>query len=314
MPLAPLVSPQDRDAIAQLQLFVRAVMEGVAGGQHRSPHKGSSAEFKEHRQYVRGDETRSIDWKLFGKTDRLFIRQYEEETNLRATLLLDQSGSMAYGQERPNSISKHGFSVRLAACLATLLIAQQDAVGLATFDTRLQDTLSARSRPGHLQAIFKTLVKSRPGQETSLGSVLRQTAPLLTRRGLLILISDCFDALDPMASALRFFRRAGHELVVFQIWHPDELEFPFRSRTQFRSLEGGQDHHVDPLALRQTYLERVSRFRQELENLTAKERITLIPCTTAQQHTDVLTQFMARRHHYRGSQQENQGSPKEDPR
>lgn len=291
----PLMTPQDRDAVSQLQWFARGVVEGITSGRHRSPRKGASIEFKEHRQYVRGDEIRSIDWKLFGKTDRLFIRQYEDETNLRAMLLLDQSGSMAYAGKRSGGQSKHDYAVRLAACLATLLVAQQDAVGLATLDTGLRASIPSRSRPGHLQAIFQTLVRSAPAGETSLGSALQQAAAKLQRRGLLILISDCFDQVESLLSALRYYRHGGQDVVVFQIWDPDELDFPFHRRTQFQSLEDSRQHLVDPHSLRQAYLERVTEFRQKLEGGMARERIDLVSCTTGQDCGRVLTDFIARR-------------------
>lgn len=290
-----LVSAQDHDAISQLQFFARGVVEGLNVGHHKSPHKGSSVEFKEHRQYSRGDEIRSIDWKLFGKTDRLFIRQYEDETNLRASIVLDQSGSMAYTSQRRGALSKHDFSVRLAACLATFLIRQQDAVGLFTLDTDLRDVIQPRSNPGHLQAICNTLVASKPGGETSLATALGQVAQRIRRRGLLVLISDCFDKLDDLLTALRYFRNAGHDVVVFQIWDSDELNFPFNGRTQFRSLELSRQHIVDPRAFRQAYLDRVAEFRSRLENDLRKNRIDLMACTTDQNCGDVLADFIRRR-------------------
>ena len=200
-----LLNPQDRDAIARLQLLARGVVEGMTVGRHRSPHKGASVEFKEHRQYVKGDEIRSIDWKLFGKTDRLYIRQYEDETNLRAMILLDQSGSMGYCGERDAGVSKHLFALRLAACLATLLISQQDSVGLCTFDTAIRELIPARGKVNHLLAISECLVRSRPGGETQLGTVLQQVAEKLKRRGMLILISDCFGDVESLMKSLAYF-------------------------------------------------------------------------------------------------------------
>ncbi|MEZ6137116.1 MAG: DUF58 domain-containing protein [Pirellulaceae bacterium] len=292
----PILTPEDRDAVSQLQLLARGVVEGLTAGRHRSPHKGSSIEFKEHRQYVRGDEIRSIDWKLFGKTDRLYIRQYEDETNLRCMILLDQSGSMAYSGSRSGGVSKHQFGARLAACLATLLISQQDSVGVATLDTELRDVIPPRSRPNHLQAITEILVRSTPGQETALHVALQQAASKLKRRGVLALISDCFDDSAALLSALRYFRHTGSEVIVFQVWDPDELDFPFHSRTQFRSLEvTSQEHIVDPRALRRTYLRRVLEFRQQLITGCAKERIDLVECRTDQAYAEVLERYIARR-------------------
>jgi uncharacterized protein (DUF58 family) len=295
MPTKQLVKVDDHDAIAQLQFFARNVVEGISGGRHRSSHKGASVVFKEHRQYARGDEIRSIDWKLFGKTDRLFIRQFEDETNLRAMILLDQSGSMKYQGTRATDVSKHGFAKRLSACLATLLVSQQDAVGLCLLDTTVRQSLPPRSNPGYLQAIFQTLVASQPGGETSLAEALKQAAGAIRRRGLIILVSDCFDDVDQLVRALSLFRRNGHEVLVFQVWDPDELDFPFHGRTQFRSLENDRRHLVDPRTLRSAYLERVRAFRQHLELEFARERIELISCRTSQNCGEVLIDFIGTR-------------------
>ena len=288
------ISSQDREAISQLQFFARGVVEGLTAGKHRSPLKGSSIEFKEHREYVRGDEIKSIDWKLFGKTDRLFIRQYEDETNLRSMVLLDQSGSMGYRGRRSNR-SKHEFAVQLAACFATLLICQHDSVGLATLDTKLQTTIPPRSTPNQLQKIFATLVASKPGGETSLGEALQEASSKLKRRGLLVLISDCFDKVENLVPALNYFRHRGNEVVVFQVWDPDELEFPFRNRTEFRSLERTGQRLVDPNALRKSYLKRVAEFRSQLETETAKSRIDFLACTSNQNCGQVLREFISHR-------------------
>jgi uncharacterized protein (DUF58 family) len=291
-----LLTPQDRDAVTRLQLLARGVVEGITVGRHRSPHKGASVEFKEHRQYVKGDEIRSIDWKLFGKTDRLYIRQYEDETNLRAMILLDQSGSMAYCGARAAGVSKHTFAVRLAACLATLLISQQDSVGLCTFDTAIRELIPARGKVNHLMALSECLVRSQPGSETQLSATLKQVAEKLKRRGMLVLISDCFDDIEALLKSLAYFRHAGNEVVLFQIWDRDELDFPFGQRTQFRSLEtSAHQRLVDPRSVRSEYLKRVADFRQTLAERTAKERIDLIHCTTDQSYADLLSAYIARR-------------------
>ncbi len=290
-----ILTPEDRSALANMQLLARTVVEGLAAGRHRSPHKGSSIEFKEHRQYVKGDEIRSIDWKLFGKTDRLYIRQFEDETNLRAMIFLDQSGSMAYRGTR-SQVSKHQFAKSLAACLATLLISQQDAAGIATFDDQVRQWLPPRSRSNHLQAVYSTLVQSRLGGETRLSNTLTDAAGRLNRRGMVVLISDCFDQVDTLMKALGLFRHKGSEVVVFQVFDPDELDFPFRNRTQFRNLEvAGQQRIVDPRSLRSEYLQRLKAFREALAAQSARERIDLIACTTDQPYATILTNYLARR-------------------
>lgn len=295
-PVAPVLSATDRDRIAKLQWFAQHIVEGLNVGIHRSPHKGFSVEFKEHRQYVRGDEIRSIDWKLFGKTDRLFIRQYEEETNLRATLLLDQSGSMNYGFRKANSISKLEFSVKLAACLAYLFVAQHDAVGLATFDTDVRRYLPPRNRPSHLSGLMSLLANTVSGGETRLSEVIQLLAPKVRRRGVVFLISDCFDHVESFLRSLSFLQHAQNEVVIFQVFHPDELDFPFRSRTQFRSLENTSDERIlDPHQMRRAYLKNLADFRHALTEGCKQRRITLFPCTTDQSHSSVLTTFISQR-------------------
>ncbi len=290
-----MLTPQDQERLSRLQLLAKGVVEGLTTGRHRSSHKGASVEFKEHRQYVPGDEIRSLDWKLFGKTDRLFIRQYEDETNLRAMILLDQSGSMAYRGTR-SPVSKHQFAVHLAACLATLLIKQQDAVGLGTIDERLQQVIPPRSAISHLQTINSALIESRCGAETSLATALKQAAAHLRRRGLLVLMSDCFDDVDALISALRYYRHTGSEVVVFQMWDRDELDFPFRTRTQFRSLEQPTLRQiVEPRSLRAAYLSKLQDFRQHLAQVMARERIELVNCVTDQDLGELLSAYLTRR-------------------
>jgi uncharacterized protein (DUF58 family) len=293
-----LLSPQDRDRVSQLQLFARSVVDGITVGKHQSPHKGFSAEFKEHRPYVLGDEIRSIDWKLYGKTDRLFIRQYEEETNLRCTILVDQSKSMAYGNTLvgDQKISKHEYAIRMAASIAYFLISQQDAVGLGLIDTELRSYIPPRARPNHLQVLMHSLAGSQCDGETSLGRVLQQAAPRLRGRGVVVLISDCFDDLPTLLKGLSYFRLANNEVILFQIFDRDELEFPFRKRTEFRNLEAiDQRKMIDPATLRKGYLERIAAFRKTLADGCSKSRIDLVPCVTDIPHADILAGYLASR-------------------
>lgn len=293
---AKLLTADDRDRVAALQWYARTVVEGINVGIHRSPNKGVSVEFKEHRPYVRGDEVRAIDWKLFGKTDRLYIRQYEEETNLRVTLLMDQSGSMKYAGARSPGLSKHDYGVRLAACLAYLFTSQHDAVGLATFDTELRGYIPPRSRASHLHGLMTQLASGACGGETRLASVLEKLAVKIGRRGVLFLISDGFDSVPELLKSLAMLRQAPNEIVFFQVWHPDEFDFPFSTRTQFRSLEkAGYERVVDPFAFRAQYQKNLANFRTALEEGCKQSRISLVTCTTSQSHSEVLTQFLSQR-------------------
>ena len=282
--------------LANLQVLARQVVEGFCSGLHRSPHKGFSVEFKQHRQYVRGDEIRSIDWKVFGKTDRLYIREYEEETNLRCTLLLDRSGSMGYCGSRASAISKHDYAVRVAACLSYLMLQQQDSVGLVTFDKKVRRYIPPRSRATHLQAILDELGRSVAKHETELGRVFHELVPKVHRRGLLIVLSDLFGDVDELLKALAHFRHAKHEVIIFQIWDPDELNFPFRQWTRFESLEkAGNRRLVDPAHLRNAYLENLRKFREQLTTGCYRHRIALVPMTTDRPYADALASYLAMR-------------------
>ncbi|MEZ6132820.1 MAG: DUF58 domain-containing protein [Planctomycetaceae bacterium] len=291
-----VLSARDISKFVNLQVLARQVVEGFCTGLHKSPHKGFSVEFKEHRQYVPGDEIRDIDWKLYGKTDRLFIREYEEETNLRATILLDSSGSMKYSGSRSNGLTKHQFAIRTAACLAYLLLQQQDSVGLVTFDTRVRHYIPPRARPKHLQAIINQLDRTQPGNETDLGDVFHEMVSKIQRRGLVIIISDLFGDIDQLLKALAHFRHARHEMMIFQIWDPDELDFPFRQWTQFASLEQtGNEHLVDPTQLRKAYLQKLGEFRDQLAKGCSRHRINLVPMTTDQPYSDALAAWLGLR-------------------
>ena len=269
------------------------MVEGFAAGLHRSPHRGVSVEFKEHRSYVPGDDVRTVDWKLFGKTDRLFVREYEEETNLRCTILLDSSGSMAYRGTRAE-FSKHGYAVRTAASLAHLMLRQQDAAGLVTFDTRVRGHVPPRARPKHLAAILRELERTEPGGETELGDVFHQTAAKVARRGLIVVLSDLFGDVDRLLTALAKFRHARHEVLLLQILDPDELDFPFERWTEFASLENaGRRHLVDPAQVRRAYLDRLAEFRDRLARGCGRQRISLVPMTTDRPYAEALAAHLA---------------------
>ena len=294
--ISEVLSSRDIAKFSNLQVLAKGVVEGFCSGLHRSPHKGFSVEFKEHRGYARGDDIRTIDWKLFGKTDRLYIREYEEETNLRCTILLDSSGSMAYSGSRSNGSTKHDYAVRTAACLAYLMLQQQDSVGLVTFDKQVRRYIPPRARPKHLQAIINELKVQKPQFETELSDVFHEMVVKIHRRGLLIIISDLFGDVDQLMKSLAHFRHANHEIMIFQIWDPDELDFPFRQWTQFASLESAANRHlVDPAQIRRAYLEKLAQFRDQLAQGCNRHRISLVPMTTDQPHADSLAAYLALR-------------------
>lgn len=297
--LSDFVSPLDLQKVANLQVLARQVVEGFCSGLHRSPHRGFSVEFKQHRQYVPGDDIRYVDWKVFGKSDRFFIREYEAETNLRATLLVDVSGSMAYGggnSGRETGVSKYQYAIRLAACLAYVMLAQQDAVGLLTFDTRVRSYIPPRSRPRHLRSLIDVLSRQQSGGETELAGVFHQMAPKIHRRGMLVVLSDLFGDVPDLLRALAHFRHDGHEIVIFQLWDRDELEFPFKQWTRFECLErAGLNHIIDPAHLRSAYLSRLEEYREALTKGCRRHRIDLVPLLTDQPYAEALAHYLALR-------------------
>lgn len=295
-PLFRWLRPNDIAKVSALQLLAKDVVEGVTGGIHRSKHIGASIDFKEHRPYVHGDEVRSIDWKLFGKTDRLYIRQYEDETNLRATLAVDQSGSMNYVGSRANQLSKHDYAIRLASCLAYLLISQQDSIGLATFDTSIRATIPPKSRPNHLRLILESLAASKCQNETDLGAVLHQLLSVCRKRGLLFLISDGFGKTESLFKSLSMLRANNQEIVFFQILDDDEIDFPFQNRTMFRSLEArDQQQLVDPLSLRRNYLSNFQIHQDAIQAACRQNRIDWIPVRTSESFSAVLATYLSHR-------------------
>ena len=290
------LEPKDLAKLANHHVLAKRVVEGFCSGLHRSPHKGFSVEFKQHRQYVPGDEIRHLDWKVYGKSDRFYIREYEEETNLRCHLLLDASGSMAYAGTRSEGRSKLHYASRLVACLSYLMLRQTDSVGLATFDVKTRHFLPPRGRAAHVSNVVNALDDTAPGGETDLGGVLHELAPKLKRRGLVILVSDCFGDLDSVLSGLARFRHARHDVVIFQIWDPDELDFPFKQWTRFDCLEvADKKHTVDPNHLRDAYLENLAQYREDFTKGCHRNRIDLVPMTTDQPYADALAHYLALR-------------------
>lgn len=255
--------PTELVGFGRLELIARQLVEGLMMGRHRSPFKGSSVEFVEHREYCPGDEIRHIDWRAYGKTGRYYVKEFEDETNLRVSLLIDASGSMQYAGR---TLSKFAYARLLAASLSWLMLSQRDSVGLVTFGAAVKDQLKPSSHRDQYRRIVELLEQQVPDGETSIGAVLESLLPTLPRRGMLILISDCLDSIENLRTAFQRCRHARHEIVIFRIVAPEEEDFPFERPTQFRSLES-LNHRllVDPLRLRQEYLRQYNEFSRELE-------------------------------------------------
>ncbi len=275
---------------AGLEVVAKMIVEGYMIGQHKSPFKGSSVEFVEHRQYYPGDEIRHIDWRAFGKTGHYYVKEYEEETNLRAYLLVDCSGSMAF---RGKTLSKFDYARQLAAAIAYLLLSQRDGCGLITFDTKVVDRWEPSTNRETFGQLVKLLQARRPGQESRISDLLLGILPTLKRRCLLFLFTDGFDELEPLAAALKQLRTAQHEVVFVQITAPEEEEFPFKHPTQFRSLERtGHEILADPHRLRQLYLKRFQAFREGLIRHCGSAGIDFLSLRTDQPYQKALGEFL----------------------
>jgi uncharacterized protein (DUF58 family) len=237
--------------LSNLQLLAHTVVEGFILGLHKSPFRGFSVEFAEYRSYVPGDDVKHLDWKVFAKSDKYYLKLFEEETNLACHVLLDASGSMAYGSQ---ALNKHQYAARLAACLVYLMMRQRDAAGLVTFDTEIRDFLPARLQQSHLQRLLGALEECRPGKETNLAGPLHQVAEAVRKRGLVVLVSDLLDDVPALLGALQHLRFAGHDVIVLQVLDPHELEFPFDQLLEFTDIETGEKVKTSGRSAREHYM------------------------------------------------------------
>jgi uncharacterized protein (DUF58 family) len=251
--------------LGTLELRARTVVEGFISGLHRSPFKGFSVEFAEYRQYIPGDDLSTIDWKVYARSDRYYVKKFEEETNLDCQLMIDVSGSMAYGSR---GITKFEYAACLAASLGYLMNRQRDGVGLTAFDDRIVAALPASTRPGHLRNLLITLNRLVLGSRTNVSKPLHRLADSMNRRGMVVLISDLLDDPEAIIRGLKHFQYRGSDVLVFHILDPDELEFPFDRTTRFEDLETSEEVMAVPGLVRSHYLQQMSRlidrYRREL--------------------------------------------------
>jgi uncharacterized protein (DUF58 family) len=274
-----------------LELKARRVVEGFLSGMHRSPYFGQSIEFLQHRQYTRGDEIRHIDWKVYARQDRLHIKQYEEETNLRLTLLVDRSASMAYGE---GELNKFDYSASIAACLGYLALRQKDATGLYTFDTDVRGTVPAKSNQQQLPRILSMLDSVGADGRTDLTRVAKQVAQGIPRRGLVIIISDLL-GVDNLMDGLRVLRQRGHDVALFHVLHDDEMDFQFNGATRFEGLETEDFLNCNPRALREGYLEALEEFLSNTRRACGRLSIEYMQVRTSEPLDAVLAKFLATR-------------------
>lgn len=293
--------PQTTAAFSRCELLARAKKLGFVSGRHRSPKKGHSVEFAEHRSYLPGDDLRTLDWKVLGRKDKLYVRQFEEETNQRVTILLDSSGSMAYvgdaaAELNGRHLSKFDYARHLAAGLAYLITGQQDGVGLVTFDTKVRAYLPAKSSSSHLRHILETLDGTAAGGETDPAPVINDIAERIPPRGLVVLISDLFtEDADALVKALHHFGVRRHELVVFHVMAEEELTFDFDGHVRFENLEGEDDIFLDAKAVRAAYLKEVNGFLKKVGDGIRKFGADYVPVNTKVPFEKALVEYLARR-------------------
>jgi uncharacterized protein (DUF58 family) len=296
MPETSLIDAKTVTRVSRLELIARQTVEGFLSGLHPSPYHGSSVEYLDHRPYTIGDEIHTIDWKLLAKTDKYYIKLFEEQTNLRGTILLDASGSMGYRSgDAPDRMTKLAYGAHLAAALAYLMLRQNDAVGLTLFDTRIREYLPSRTTPNHFRLIIERLEAAQPGANTTLGPVLHEIAGRLHRRGMIILISDLLDDPDTIKDGLAHFRHQRHDVIVFHLVDPDELTFPFERLTRFRDMEGTASLVTNPASIQHRYRERMQAFLAQMRKLCLERRISYELLRTDVPFDQALSAFLEKR-------------------
>lgn len=284
--------PEKLARISSLELIARLVVEGFITGLHKSPYHGFSVEFAEHRQYMPGDSIRNIDWKVYGRTSRFYVKRYEEETNLKAYIILDSSASMNY---QSGAVSKFRYGCYLAASLAYLLIHQKDAAGLAVFDTQVKKVLTPRATRSYLKTIEETLNQASPGGETDIASNLHLIAERMTRRGLVIVISDLMDDPEKVMMGLKHFRHRQHEVIVFHVLDPQERELNFQGDVLFEDMESGERLSTQPWHIRKDYRKAMEDFTEYYRRACRERRIDYVQLSTDTSFEIALMEYLIKR-------------------
>ncbi len=295
----PTGSLLDPAAIAKgeaLGIIAREIVEGYRVGEHRSPFHGFAIEFAQHREYTTGDDLRHLDWKVLGRTDRYYIKQYEQDTNFVAHLLLDGSDSMSYGSAAQTKLD---YAKTLAACLALLVLRQSDAVGLNIFDTEIRDRFTRTDNPGKIHEIMHRLASFPAGAGTGLGRALRDLAGTLRGRGIVMVISDLFDDEEALQQGLERLRFQGSEAVVFHVLDPYEIDFPFTGTVRFVGLESGPVTETTPATFRKSYLESFGAFCERVRAICARCSSHYVLCNTGVPLSETLGEYLAFRQNHR---------------
>ena len=289
------------ERLNHLQVSARRVVEGSVTGAHRSPLKGVSVEFRQHRFYAPGDEPRRLDWRVLGRTDRPYIKEYDEETNLRCALVLDESGSMSYGGATAGGAagvvpgSKFDYAARLVASLAYLMLGQTESAGVALFGERVRQWLAPRAGTTQLSRVIDLLERAAPVGQSQPGQAIQEVADRLGRRSLVIVVSDLFTPLAPLRHGLARLAHDRHEAILLRVLHPDEVEFPFRRWTRFHGLEGERARLLEPAMVRNIYLDNFRRHRRELEETARAHGAEFHAFVTDKPLIDSVTAFLRHR-------------------
>lgn len=289
------LDPKSVERISRLDVRARLVVEGFLTGQHKSPYHGFAIEFAGHREYVPGDELKHIDWRVWSKTDRLYIKEYEEETNLKCHLLLDCSKSMRYGEKSSPPWSKFDYAATAAASLAFLLQQQQDAIGLVTFHTQIDRQLPPSAHPSHLKRLLHELEQVTPDNQTDVSGLFLQLAAQVRKRGIVVLISDLFLDRETLKESLKQFRLRRHEVIVFHVLHEDELTFPFEDNALFRGLEVDVELQTNPKALRRSYLEIFGKYLSDVQRICTSQGVDYVRMSTADPLDAALAAYLTLR-------------------
>lgn len=287
--------PEHADRMGKLNLIARTAVEGFITGLHKSPHHGFSVEFSEHREYTTGDDLRHLDWVALARTDRYYVKQYEQETNLRAHILLDASGSMEYGS---GDVSKFDYACRLASMIAYLMVRQQDMVGLVAFDEAIRTHLPPGSTATHLDRLFTVLESIAPGGLTAVSRTFHDLAEKIARRGLIIIISDLYDEPAEVMRALRHFRHRKHQVIVFHVFDQAELDMPFNKLVTFVDMETDEKLQIDPKFVRDEYRRQIDGFVSQYRRDCSDSAIEYIVASTATPYDAMLRSYLASRQQY----------------
>ncbi|MDA1054281.1 MAG: DUF58 domain-containing protein [Planctomycetota bacterium] len=286
------LDPAGLNRVGNMELVAKQVVEGFLTGRHRSPYHGFSVEYLDHRAYTPGDDLRNMDWKMLARSDKYQVKLYEDETNLRAYILLDCSESMAF---KSGEISKLSYGCYLAAALSYLLLRQNDAVGLLLFDTKVREYIPPKAHPTQFRRVLQSLDNLEPGGETDVGSVLHEAAERTKRRGLIILISDLIDNEEKVANGLQHFRHNNHEVIVFHTMDDAELTFPYDRLTRFKDMEGAGRVVANPKSLRRRYLERIKSFIDQVKNDCFERKISYNLANTTLPYDRFLAAYLDKR-------------------